>query len=144
MLELQEEHSAYSEREMIRTRRIGFALAALLAIQPALGFVCQLNCRPAERTSAQNAQHVGGTGCHEEATTEDVARVALLGTPAHSCNHFSAPATAPLVEKLIASGAVIHGQVAFVRLLREPEHRSIQSHDTHAPPGHSAHPTDVL
>ena len=129
---------------MIRTRRIGFALAALLAIQPALGFVCQLNCRPAERTAAQNAQHVAATGCHEEAPTNDTVATALLGVPAHSCNHFSALATALVVEKLIASGAVIHGQVAFVRLLREPEHRSIQPHDTHAPPGTPVRATDVL
>ena len=102
--------------EMIRTRQIGFALAAFLVSQPGLGLVCQLNCRPSERDLRQSAREVSSTGCHEEAVSGNLAGAAIVGVPAHGCDHFSASATSPVVEKLHRPSTLIAAPVVSVSL----------------------------
>jgi hypothetical protein len=129
---------------MIRTRQIGFALAAFLVSQVGLGLVCQLNCRPSARNLQQRARQVSSTGCHEVAVSGNTAGAAIVGVPVHACDHFSASATSPVVEKLHRPSRLIAAPVVPVSFSRRAAQRSSQPHDTHAPPGHSALTTDVL
>jgi hypothetical protein len=131
---------------MIRKRRLVYALATFLALQPAIGFVCQLDCRAADSLTSvqQRERDISRTGCHDDARTANKTTLASIGVPAHGCDHLSVPATTPAVEKVHRPEALIDAQVLPVRLLRQPKHRSIQPHDTHAPPGNSLCAIDVL
>lgn len=129
---------------MIRYRRLSFALAAFLAVQPAIALVCQVTCRSTASPIDQVANHASRSDCHEQMVTQDTSAAASVGTSPHSCNHFSASSLAPIVAKLQRTGALTDAGVAVVSLVRPSEHGPIQAHDSHAPPGPSIRSTVVL
>lgn len=130
---------------MIRHQRLGFALAALLVVQPASALLCSMACvSVAERPSEQLANDAAPSDCHEQAAVQNVGGLTLwVGAPAHGCDHSFASSSVLAVEKVHASGFLFDARVS-VALHRPAEHGAVLSQNSHAPPGRLTPSTDVL
>ena len=125
-------------------RRLGTALTIALVLQPFTLLLCQVNCVPhaAAPVAVSNA---GGTACHEPVTSAGpiAKRAAFAVASVHGCNHQSAPSLKPVVETLQrAATPVLVATVAQIEVRAVTRAISLQS--THAPPGGTTSPPDVL
>jgi hypothetical protein len=125
---------------MNRNKRLGFALAAFLAIQPALTVVCGLACPPV-RPDEQHQR--ARSNCHEDVTAENPTRGALIGTSAHHCDHSVLMSPVLLVAKVKPAGTERDSAVVDSVLSRRAEFY-VLLRNSHAPPGPTIHSTTVL